>query len=47
MIIYLNLDEKEECRKNREKGKILFQLASKSVIIFENTLTGVVAALEC
>ena len=47
MIIYLNLDEKGECRKKREEGEILFQLSSKSVIIFENTLTDVVAALEC
>ena len=47
MIIYLNLDEKGDCRKIREKSEILFQLGSKSVITFENTLTDVVAALEC
>ena len=46
MIIYLNLDEKRECRKKREKGEILFHLGSNSVI-YEKTLTGVVAALEC
>ena len=47
MIIYLNLDEKGECRKKREKGEILFHLGSNSVIVFENTLTDVVAALQC
>ena len=47
MIIYLNLDEKGDCRKIREKSEILFQLGSKSVITFENTLTDVVEALEC
>ena len=47
MIIYLNLDEKGECRKKREKGEICFHLGSNSVIVFENTLTDVVAALEC
>ena len=47
MIIYLNLDEKGECRKKREKGQILFHWGSNSVIISENTLTEVVAALEC
>ena len=47
MIIYLNLDEKRECQTKREKGEIVFHLGSNSVIIFENTLTGVVAALEC
>ena len=46
MIIYLNLNEKGECRKEREKGEILFQLGAKSVIIYENTLTDVVAAFE-
>ena len=47
MIIYLNLDEKRECQTKREKGEIVFHLGSNSVSIFENTLTGVVAALEC
>ena len=47
MIIYLNLDEKGKCRKKREKGEILFHLGSNIVVIFENLLTGVVAALEC
>ena len=47
MIIYLNLDEKIKCRKKREKGEILFHLGSNIVVIFENLLTGVVAALEC
>ena len=47
MIIYLNLDEKGVCRKKREKGEIFFHLGSNSVIVFENTLTDVVAALEC
>ena len=46
MIIYLNLDEKRECQTKREKGEIVFHLGSNSVIIFENTLTGVVAAVE-
>ena len=46
MIIYLNLNEKGECRKERGKGEIVFQLGSKS-IIFENRLTDVVEALEC
>ena len=40
MIIYLNLNEKGECRKERGKGEIVFQLGSKS-IIFENRLTDV------
>ena len=47
MIIYLNLNEKGECRKERGKGEIVLQLGFKSVIIFENTLTDVVEALEC
>ena len=38
MIIYLNLDEKRESVKKREKGEILFHLDSNSVIIFENLL---------
>ena len=32
---------------SNEKGEIVFHLGSNGVIIFENTLTGVVAALEC
>ena len=47
MIIYLNLDEKEKCRKKRENGETLLHLGSNIVVIFENLLTGVVAALEC
>ena len=47
MIIYLNLDEKGQCRKKMEKGEMFFHLGSNSVIVFENTLTDVVAALEC
>ena len=38
--------ERESVNK-REKREILFYLDSNSVIIFEKTLTGVVAALEC
>ena len=47
MIIYLNLDEKGKCRKKRENGETLLHLGSNIVVIFENLLTGVVAALEC
>ena len=44
----LNLDEHaRRVSKEEEKGRNFFHLGSNSVIIFENTLTGVVAALQC